>query len=164
MGVYLREMGIDAALFSTILATPFEMPKLLQRDDIVRFGLDRTEFGETAWQLVDKVTPQIRKRFFVRTDGEEAHFVNGVLQITCVSGLGMTVAFGPRAFETQMRTSHVPSHPIISIAIGGKKVSLRRSASPKFYVRVGGTPSLDGAMETTTEPPAAESGERNSAM
>jgi hypothetical protein len=159
MGVYLREMGIDAALFSTILATPFEMPKLLQRDDIVRFGLDRREFGETGWQLVDKVTPQIRKRFFVRTDGEEAHFVNGVLQITCVSGLGMTVAFGREPLDSDADLPRtVP--PIISIAIGGKKVSLRRSASPKFYVRVGGTPSLDGAMETTTELPAAEFGRK----
>jgi hypothetical protein len=164
---FLREMGIDATLYSTILATPFETPKFLERGDIVRFGLDRREFGETDWQSVDTATPQIRKRFFVRTDGDEAHFVNGLLQITCVSGFGMTVAFGREPLQSDAALPPAPTPaptpgvpPIISIAIGGKKISLRRGASPKFYVRVGRVPSLDGATGTTAELPGAEFGRK----
>ncbi len=153
---YLRDMGTDPALFSTILATPFEMPKLLQRDDIVRFGLDRREFGETAWQFADTGT-QIRKRFFVRTDGEEPHYVNGLLEVVCSSFSGMTFAFAREPLASDADLARTAS-PIISIALGGKQISLRRGTSPKFYVRAGTVSSLAGAMETTVELPGTEFG------
>src|SRR5580692_7921383 len=58
---YLRAMGMDDALFAAAVATPFVSFKLLQRDDIVRFGLDRREFGEAVWRFFDEPAPKIRK-------------------------------------------------------------------------------------------------------
>jgi hypothetical protein len=156
-GVYLREMGMDAALFSTILATPFEMPKLLPREDIVRFGLDRREFGETAWQFANTTPPKIRKRFFVRTDAEQPQYVSGVLEVSCKAASSVTVLMArePLASDADLaRTAPV----IVNLDLGGKQIPLKRATLPNFYVRGALVASLDGATEQPIELPGPEFG------
>ena len=48
---YASEMGIGPALIDAAAATPFETIRLLTRDEIARFGIDRREFLESPWTM-----------------------------------------------------------------------------------------------------------------
>ena len=133
---YLREMGMDDGLFSAALGTPFESVKLLERDDIVRFGIDRREFGETEWRFADGPAPKIMKPFFVHTDGDQPHYVDGVIEVGCSMGGGMFLILARQPLGSDTDSSGAGS-PAATIAVNGKQVSLKRVASAKFYVRSG---------------------------
>ena len=133
---YLREMGMDDGLFSAASNTPFESVKLLQRDEIVRFGIDRREFGENVWQFVDGAAPKIMKTFFVRTDGDQPHYVDGVIEVGCSMGGGMFLILARQPLGSDTASSGAGS-PAATIAINGKTVSLKRVASASLYVRSG---------------------------
>jgi hypothetical protein len=83
---YLREMGFDEALFKAAAAIPFESNKFLEREDLVRFGIDRREIGEAGWQFVDRPTPVMRKRFFVRSESDQSRYLNGFVSLDCGAG------------------------------------------------------------------------------
>ena len=46
-------MGIPKALFDASNAIPHESTRFLQRDELVRFGLDTRDFGETGWRFAE---------------------------------------------------------------------------------------------------------------
>jgi hypothetical protein len=159
---YLRTMGIDDALFSAVVATPNESIKLLQRDDIVRFGIDRREFGESAWRFLDEPTPKIRKFFFVRTDGDQPHYVDGEIEVGCNAGGGMYLALARQQLGSDAESSGAGS-PAASIAVNGKQVSLNRVASASFYIRSGrmAINTLDTVgNDATIELPGSELGRK----
>ncbi len=49
MSGYLAEMGIDHGLLDVARTVKFESMRVLTRDEIVQFGIDRREFAETQW-------------------------------------------------------------------------------------------------------------------
>jgi hypothetical protein len=157
---YLRAMGMDDALFAAAVATPFESSKLLQRDEIVRFGVDRREFGEAAWRFFDEPAPKIRKLFFVRTDGDEPHYVDGVVEIGCNPGRGMYLALARQQLGSDTDPSSAGS-TAVSIAIKGKQVVMNRKTSANYYVRSGlmATSAFDMVDDKATiELPGSELG------
>jgi hypothetical protein len=118
---YLHEMGIDNALLRAASAVPFESKRFLERDEVARFGIDRREFGETAWQFVDKPVPLVSKRFFARTDNDKFRYLDGFVSVSCGAGQSIRLALardhgselagaGPRA---------------VSISVNGQRVDLR---------------------------------------
>jgi len=133
---YLRAMGIDDALFAAAVATPFESVRLVQRDEIVRFGIDRREFGETVWRYSDEPVAQIRKLFFVRTDGDQPHYVDGMIQVGCNAGGGMVLILARQQLGSDTDSSGAGS-PAATMAVDGKRVSLNRVKSTSFYIRSG---------------------------
>jgi tetratricopeptide (TPR) repeat protein len=79
---YAREVGIDRALPEAAFAVPNESARYLDRDELVRFGIDRREFGETAWHFAEGPAAAIYKRFFIRTDnGDQPHYRNGYVRL-----------------------------------------------------------------------------------
>jgi hypothetical protein len=159
---YLRAMGIDDALFAAAVATPFESVRLLQRDEIVRFGIDRREFGETVWRFFDEPAPKIRKFFFVRTDGDQPHYVDGVIEVGCNFGGGMYLALARQQLGSDTDSSGAGS-PAASIAVNGKQVRLNRVSSASFYVRSGwmAINTLDTVADgATIELPGSELGRK----
>ena len=77
---------------------------------------------------------------------KKAHFVNGVLQITCVSGLGMTVAFGARAFG--LRCGPPTYRPPITQHRHWRKTGIPEAERlAKILCSRRRDSSLDGAME-----------------
>jgi hypothetical protein len=157
---YLRAMGIDDALFSAILATPNASIRLLQRDDIVRFGMDRREFGEAAWRFFDEPKPKIRKLFFARADGDQPHYVDGVIEVGCNAGGGIYLALARQPLASDTESSGAGS-PAAILAVNGKKLSLTRVASASLYVRTAwlGASTLDIVADgATIELPGSELG------
>jgi hypothetical protein len=159
---YLRAMGIDDALFSAAVAIPFESFRLVQRDDIVRFGLDRREFGESEWRFFDESALKIRKFFFVRTDGDQPHYVDGLIEVGCNAGGGMYLALARQQLGSDTGSPGAGS-PAASITVNGKQISLNRVASASFYVRSGwmAINTLDTVADgATIELPGSELGRK----
>ena len=147
---YLHEMGIDDGMYAASLATPFESLKLLERDDIVRFGIDRREFGETTWQFTDKPVWQIAKRFFLRIDGDPAHYIDGSINVVCNGSGGINFALSRPQLASDTPYSGT-SLPAARIAINGQPVGLKGlSQSAGFYVRFGPVNALDKVGDDTT--------------
>ncbi len=146
---YLREMGIDDGLFSAALGTPFESVKLLQRDEIVRFGMDRREFGETGWRFIDKPFPKVSKLFFVRVDGDQPHYIDVMIEFTCNGATSMNLTIARQQLPSDAYFSGT-ALPVARIAIGGNQIGLNQvSAVPNFYVRSGFVRTLDGVGDDT---------------
>jgi hypothetical protein len=80
---YLREMGIDGALFAAASAVPHQSARFLQRDEIIRFGIDTREFGDTSWHLVTKPVPAISKNYFARAVGQRLPYRSALLRLSC---------------------------------------------------------------------------------
>src|SRR5262249_28502055 len=84
---YARDMGIDKALLTASFAVPFESSRAIDRDEIVRFGIDRREVGEDVWRFASTPPPSLSKRFFFASDsGERHHYRNGQLRLDCRVG------------------------------------------------------------------------------
>jgi hypothetical protein len=131
---YLHVMGVEDSLFAATLGTPYESVRVLQRDDVVRFGIDRREFGETGWQFVDgKPVPRIRKLFFARTDADPAHFVDGMVDIDCLNPVGMAVTLARLPLDADNSANTDTSTAVI--VVNGKPVLLKRLATSNFYAR-----------------------------
>jgi hypothetical protein len=159
---YLRAMGIDDALFAASLATPFESVKFLQRDEIVRFGVDRREFGEAAWRLSDEPAPKIRKLFFVRTDGDQPHYVDGMIEIGCNIGGGLYLILARQQLGSDGDSSGAGS-PAATVVVNSKQVVLNRVPSASLYARSGwmGINTLDTVVDgSTIELPGSELGRK----
>jgi len=90
---FLHDMGINKALFDTSNSVPHESTRFLQRDELVRFGIDTREFGETDWRFVDKPNVAIAKGFFVHTSEADPAHPEALLRLNCGVGKAMRLTF-----------------------------------------------------------------------
>jgi hypothetical protein len=90
---YLHDMGINKALFDTSNAVPHESTRFLQRDELVRFGIDTREFGETDWHFAEKPNIAITKGFFVRTGEPNPAHSEALLRLDCIAGKALRLTF-----------------------------------------------------------------------
>ena len=120
---YLRDMGIDKALLTAASAVPNESVRFLERDEIVRFGIDSREFGETAWHFHNKPVVVIEKRFFVRTDtGDQPRYRNGFVSMNCGIGREIRLAFAQENDSSELRST-VPLS--LRIDVNAQRIILR---------------------------------------
>jgi hypothetical protein len=119
---YLREMGIDNALLRAASAVPYESRRFLERDEVARFGIDRREFGETAWQFVDKPVPLVSKRFFARTDNDKFRYLDGFVSVSCGAGQSIRLALARDHVVSEIAGAGARS---VSISVNGQRVDLR---------------------------------------
>ncbi len=130
---YRHDMGIDEALYRAAAAIPFESKRFLEREELVRFGIDRREFGETGWQPLDKAAPAIIKKFFEPTDSDRSRYVDGYVSLVCGSGRAIHLVLarqhgGSETLGTGQRST--------SISVNGRRVDLpQQIASQGFYMR-----------------------------
>jgi len=118
---YLRDMGIDKGLFAAASAIPFTSGRFLERDELVRFGIDRREFGETIWRFVDGSSPTIEKRFFARTDSDKVRYLDGVSVLACGPSPTIRVALARQRVADEASDSSPRS---VSINVNGKTIDL----------------------------------------
>ena len=90
---FLHDMGINKALFDTSNAVPHESTRFLQRDELVRFGIDAREFGETDWMFVEKPNVAIAKGFFAHTGGTDPAHPEALVRLDCGAGKAMRLTF-----------------------------------------------------------------------
>jgi hypothetical protein len=118
---YLRDMGFDKGLFTAASAIPYASHMFLERDEVVRFGIDRREFGETVWRFVDKPKLEMDKRFFLRIDGDPVRYVDALASLVCGAGAAVGVAL------TRLHVASGPSgsglRPV-NINVNGQRIDL----------------------------------------
>ncbi len=147
---FLHEMGFDDALFKAAAAVPFESHRFLERDELVRFGIDRREFGDTGWQFIDKPAAGVINRFFARTDSDSVRYFDGFVILGCGAGQTMRLALA-----RGRGVSEIPgtgSRPI-SISLNGQRMELReRTSTPELDLRWASLPAstLDGLAGNAT--------------
>jgi hypothetical protein len=90
---YLHDMGIPKALFDASDAIPHESSRFLQRDELVRFGLDTRDFGETDWRFAEKPPVAIAKGFFARTGDADLAYPEALLRLNCSAGKSLRLTF-----------------------------------------------------------------------
>ncbi len=131
---YLHQMGINAELLTEAFAIPHTTLGRLSRDDASRFGLDRREFGETAWQYFDKPVPSVRKYFFLRT-ADKPQYINGFMNLGCAVGVdGFYVStYGRERLATD--PSPPSTEPPIDLTLKEKHVPFYVQSNAKFFVR-----------------------------
>jgi hypothetical protein len=124
IGDYLHEMGADPALFAAANAVPHQSLRLLQRDELVRFGLDTRTFGETGWRYLEKPPPAILKIYFVQTGGlrptgsHELLYRNAFLRMNCGDARSMSLAMGVEMAANDLGFRARP----FSIAVNGARI------------------------------------------
>jgi hypothetical protein len=80
---YLREVGIGPGLFAAAAAVPHQSVRFLQREELVRFGIDTREFGEAGWHFAGRQVTTISKGYFTRTQGQRLAYRNAYLGLSC---------------------------------------------------------------------------------
>jgi hypothetical protein len=128
---YLREMGIDKGLLTASAAIPFESMRYLERDELVRFGMDRREFGETVWHFADRPSIGMSKRFFVRTGNDDpARYRNGLVSLGC--GMGQEI----RLAVAREHGGEPNSGDAVRIDANGRRIALQyQTSSREFDIR-----------------------------
>jgi hypothetical protein len=117
---YLREMGMDDGLYKAAAAVPFESKRFLEREELIRFGIDRREFGETGWQLVDKPVPAVVKGFFVRTESDQVRYVDGLVSLVCAGpAIGLVLARLNGVSETPGAGAR-----LLGVSVNGRRIEL----------------------------------------
>jgi len=150
---YLREMGVGDALLTEAMSVPHESMEALTRDDVVRFGLDRREFGETVWQYVDKPAPNVRTLFFARAESGRFRYVNAFVSVSCGKAFNIhdVLAFGRDLFESDFVAG--AGQFAVNFSLNGKPIVLRRTVgSAKLFVRSAGLPphAFDAVTDDAT--------------
>jgi hypothetical protein len=128
---YLSDMGIDKGLLTATVAIPFESPRFLDRDELVRFGLDRREFGETVWYFADKPAVGMSKGFFVRTGSrDQARYRNGLVSLGC--GVGQEI----RLAVVQEHDDEQKAADLVRIDANGRHIARQyQRSSREFDIR-----------------------------
>jgi hypothetical protein len=126
---YLRQMGVDRALLTEANAIPHQSVRFLRRDEIVRLGMDRREFGETGWHFTDKPRPTISKAYFIRSGNEGFPYRTAFLTMDCG-----TAKLVPLTVGIEMAGDETGAGPgPFVITVSGTRVE--NGWSPEFLVR-----------------------------
>jgi hypothetical protein len=119
---YLREMGFDKELAAAAAAVPNETIRWIDRNDIVRFGIDRREFGESLWVFSDKPYLMASKRLFTRTPGgRDPVYRDLMLSLVCTGRSGIALAL---AQEHDASTKAAGWLPLV-VHLNGQRFDLR---------------------------------------
>jgi hypothetical protein len=126
---YLREMGVDRALLTEANAIPHQSVRFLRRDEVVRLGIDRREFGETGWHVTEKPRPAISKAYFIRSGNPGFPYRTAFLRMDCGAGKLMPLTVGIEMAEDETGTGASP----FVVTVNGARVE--SGWSPEFSVR-----------------------------
>lgn len=80
---YLRKMGADPGLLAAARSVPFEGLRILTRDEIARFGIDRRERAETPW-IFENASRSVVDKTIVERDGDKQTFRTVQLRLICL--------------------------------------------------------------------------------
>jgi hypothetical protein len=127
---YLHDMGMDPALFAAANAIPHQSLHFLQREELVRYGLDTRAFGETGWHYIEKPRPAMLKAYFVQTGGphpagsRELPYRTGFLRLNCGDARFMPLTMG---VEMAANESGFRARPF-ALAVNGVRIEHRWTA------------------------------------
>jgi len=128
---YLRDMGIEKSLLAALVAVPNESLRFLARDEILRFGIDRREFGEDVWRASGRSEIELSKRFFFAiNNGGQRRYRDARLAFRCGAGTTLGLWLALAHDPSDQSSADVLS---MTITVKGELVSLGTAvSSPRF--------------------------------
>src|SRR5215831_18327199 len=149
---FLHDMGINKALFDTSNSVPHESTRFLQRDELVRFGIDTRDFGETDWRFVEKPNVAVAKGFFVHTsDADRAH-PEALLRLDCGAGTAMRLTFArERSASNQIGAGLRP----LRVTLNRSRIDLPYATS-SGNIEIRTTPLWPNAIDSAGDDGAVE--------
>jgi hypothetical protein len=123
---YIREMGLDGALFDTALKVPHESIYYLSRDQIAAFGIDRRDYAETSWFIQPSGKTTYLAKWIVEARGPER-------KDRRLSIIAFSCAPRERARVQYMRglaSDELAGPPSVTVTIGDRKASLTMTGYP----------------------------------
>jgi hypothetical protein len=134
---YLREMGVGRALLTEANAIPHQSVRFLRREEVVRLGIDRRDFGETAWHFTDKPRPTLLKAYFIRSGNQGFPYRTAFLRMDCGAGKLIPLTVGIELAEDETGTGPSP----FVVTVNGARVESGWSPEfsvrePRFYIRI----------------------------
>jgi hypothetical protein len=93
--LYLREMGIDAALMEPIQKTPHEGVHYLSRDEIAAYGIDRSTYTETGWlsSQTAKGTTLLTKWIVELRGPDRKEYRTSIIALSCSQARRVTIVY-----------------------------------------------------------------------
>lgn len=144
---HIRAMGIDAQLLEIATGTPHEKIRRLTRDEIAKLNIDRREFLESNWMVVESPRkPPSAMKFAVESTGAGGReFRISALSLTCVprpvdARSGLAPASPPKflarvAYLRGLESERTDSPQQFRLAIGERSF---------VFARVGAIAKIDG--------------------
>jgi hypothetical protein len=125
---YLREMGVGDGLFETIAQVPYESIRILNRDEIARFGIDRHEFEESRWTANLETNPTAISKYVSEAKGPgHDEFRASLFHFGCVNN-GIVI-FYLRGLPTGDKNAGT----VIKFTAGEQSVTFPNRASMSQY-------------------------------
>lgn len=118
---YITKLGADPGLLTAARSVPFEGMRVLTREEIARFALDRRERVETPWMFEAASRGIGYKTILTRKDGE-ATFRTTRVQLVC---------FDQDRFELDVERKAMPSIGAAALSIAGGDVRLNFLSPPR---------------------------------
>ena len=117
---YFEKMGVDIGLLDLARTIKFEDMRILTREEIARFGIDRRELAETPWIFEGNSRGMVRKIVSQKSDGDNAYRL-AQWRLFC---------FDTEQFELDFQRPAVTSSmsPTILISSGGSLSQYLKSA------------------------------------
>ena len=80
---YVTAMGVSVDLVKAAHAIPSSTMRILTREDLFAFGIDRRDTVESGWSLVDKASGVSAIKLIETKDGNSGTFRRAMVSLTC---------------------------------------------------------------------------------
>ena len=123
---YIREMGVDGALFDAALKVPHEDIYYLSRDQIAAFGIDRREYSETSWFIQLSRQATYLTKWIVEAKGPERRdYRVSIIALSCGQAERVRIRY-LRGLASNELTGPVS----VTLSVGERKASLTLQGYP----------------------------------
>ncbi len=122
---YIVKMGGDIGLLELARTVKFESVHVLTRDQIVRFGIDRREFVETAWTFENGSGRSMARKAVIERNDSEKSWRTTQWRIVCSSADQFELDFQRPALANSV-------FPTLAISAGARAAQYFKPSPAKF--------------------------------
>ena len=140
---YIREMGVDVALFDMSLKVPHENIYHLSRDQIAALGIDRREYADTPWFIVQysNNTTHLSKWLVEARGPERKDYRLSIVLLSCAQAQRARVQY-----FRGLASDELAGPVSVIVMIGARKISMTLTGYPgkRDAIDAGVSVFLDG--------------------
>jgi hypothetical protein len=134
---YIGDMGIDVRLLDIASKIPHENVYYLSRDEIANLRIDRREFHETGWMLVQAKQVAVRKLFIEARGPERKEYRVGIVDFSCAGSRGIQIGY-----VRGLASDEGSRGEISGLVVDGKEILMLR-LTPAFKLDILDAGSFD---------------------
>jgi Tfp pilus assembly protein PilF len=125
---YIREMGIDGALFDMFVNVPSEHLRYLNREELAQFGIDRRKFLESRWELLQSQPATIVKLVVEVDERSGKEFRKTLVRLVC-GGAGRILV----GYIRSVSSLEIDTAPTVRLTAGSNTVEVQNA---RYYTTI----------------------------